>query len=752
MGTRPLLRYLLPCAFLTAAIALALGQGEPAPLSAASDVATTAFSGHVYSGSPPETATPLRGVTVRLYGSNDANVWTTLLATAVTGADGAFTLQTNQAWPYFHLVEQDPLGYVSTGAQAGQVGTAPRAVVNYNWIRYQQPSPETYTGNVFWDRPVVTETPTPTEEATPTATSTYIPKPTCTSTPTPTNYTPTPESDLEIYKEVLNPDPVPPGSQVQFVIHVVQRGPAPAPNVIFTDTLPSGFSFVPSGSDPRCTRVASRPPNDVVRCALGTLSPSRQPYSVSINALADPSACGRITNAVQVSSGMPDPRQWNNSDTAGMLVSPCNQPAVLVTKMVTPPSPVQRGSVITFTIEVTNIGNTELTGVRLTDRYDPSELQFLSASHEPTQMTQGATESSVVWANLAAPSPFGFGIPLAPGARFTVRALFRAFGIWGRENCAVVKAGEGPLLEQTDCIYIFTTAVDPFYLGKKVTQPQSGPAVVNGLVGFMVELGNYGSQPITFLRLRDTYDRAFLAYLSSAYNPDDPADDGTLDWADLTRPFPYGMGRPLNPGQLHMFSMTFRAKAATSSATQNCLQAWYRVADGPEQTAGPVCAPMRIVAQSGPRIEVLKSVLVPSEGLARAGYPVQFSFIITNTGTTVLTNLALTDAYDTACLQVAPLGFGNLDPDDLTDDGQLTWAHWLGLTSLAPGESLRASPGVLFQGRAGTRCAPTVNRLSVVARDQQGRQATGSSDAPISVVVGELEHIFPPLILKGHGR
>ncbi len=141
------------------------------------------LQGHVYDGAtgiePPD-STPIAGVTVSLYCSNNAGVMGTFLRSTTTDSAGWYGLAASNDDPceYFNIVETDPTGYTSDGATsvAGSVRSA-------NWIEYAIPlAGQTLTGNKFWDRG-----PTPTPTRTPTRTPTDSP----TATPTPSD-TPTP--------------------------------------------------------------------------------------------------------------------------------------------------------------------------------------------------------------------------------------------------------------------------------------------------------------------------------------------------------------------------------------------------------------------------------------------------------------------------------------------------------------------------------------------------------------------------------
>ncbi len=141
------------------------------------------FAGHVYQGSPADTSTPVGDVTVGLWG--DENEWPedgrTLLTETATDGAGEFTLVWEPgelSFPYYHIIEEDPPGTFSTGAQV----EPPGYVKNYNVVSYRDITPGEYGGIAFWDQPEA--------EDTPTATATG--EPPRTATPTSTRVTDTP--------------------------------------------------------------------------------------------------------------------------------------------------------------------------------------------------------------------------------------------------------------------------------------------------------------------------------------------------------------------------------------------------------------------------------------------------------------------------------------------------------------------------------------------------------------------------------
>lgn len=164
-----------------------------------SPVEAYTFTGHVYEGEPPDTSRILGGVTVGLWGDEDewpeAGFERVPLDSTTTNRAGAFTLSwepVGRDYPYYHVIEEDPPGAFSTGAQAEDPGY----VKNFNVVSFLDIPPATYAGIAFWDQFEVADTPTPTVTRTPIRTPTRTPTPTSTRvTETPT-LTPTPTATL----------------------------------------------------------------------------------------------------------------------------------------------------------------------------------------------------------------------------------------------------------------------------------------------------------------------------------------------------------------------------------------------------------------------------------------------------------------------------------------------------------------------------------------------------------------------------
>jgi len=740
------------------------------------------LSGRVYDGQTglePPNSTPIQGVTVSLYCSANQSQQGTLLTSTTTDVNGWYGLDTSAVCEYYNIIETDPGGYTSNGAT-----TVGGSVITANWIEYAGSlDNKTLTGNKFWDQGPATNTPTPTSPpptATPTATSpagvTNTPTPTPTSppastaTPTPTSpagatntptSTPTATSgppgtaDLSISKTFSVAEPVAPGSYGYYRLRVENNGPATATNVVFTDTLPAEFAFDYGAT--MCTKVASRPPNDVVRCTLNFVSPTF-PNELVLYGTVDNDACGKMTNVAKVSSDTPDPNSHNNYTKLDTIVGPCDRPAVAIRKrVVDPPNGMAAPKdIITFAIDIFNIGNQPLTSVPLKDTFDSQHLAYVGASPQPDHLAAASGHGIMRWQNLVGAAPHGFGHPLVPGDHFTVMVRLQAKAAGWGSNCAEVNTVVDNIpLHDKSCTgaFIRRPGVD-LIINKRVVAPSGGVAVVGQTAEFRISVENVGSEPITGLHLQDIYDKAVLSFYQADLPPDDSNDDGTLDWSNLIAQ----LGHPLLPGTTVSFSIRFRAVRPTllGHPTRNCIHAQYNHNQGPVLEVPHRCAPLQVREEGGPVLVVQKILYVPASGEARPGETIKFSFVITNTGTTTLTNVALTDLYDVACLRFVPTGWPpswKLDPDDPADDGALHWSNyivsWGG--TMPPGSWQITWPGVQFEAKAGSGCDPTVNRIEVVATDQGGQHAQATSEAAVRIInepAPGAYRIFMPIAMK----
>ncbi len=107
------------------------------------------FTGHVYSGTVGITTDPLAGVTVELYCSNGVGYLGERIAASVTTRQGEYALPAYTLCEVYNILETDPVGYDSVGAQ-----TPGGVILNANWIYYTYSlTGKNLSENNFWDYP-----------------------------------------------------------------------------------------------------------------------------------------------------------------------------------------------------------------------------------------------------------------------------------------------------------------------------------------------------------------------------------------------------------------------------------------------------------------------------------------------------------------------------------------------------------------------------------------------------------------------
>ncbi len=151
------------------------------------------------------------------------------------------------------------------------------------------------------------------------------------------------------------PDPVTAGEQITYTIIVSNAGPDDAPNVIVSDLLPAGTSFV-SATNPYgpCTGTTT------VSCNLEEIQLSGS-KTIALVLDVDPAQRMSITNTVTASGVFdPDPGDNQASTTTGV-----NAKADMEVTIGDSPDPVTAGNNLVYTLTAKNNGPSTATGVSL---------------------------------------------------------------------------------------------------------------------------------------------------------------------------------------------------------------------------------------------------------------------------------------------------------------------------------------------------------------------------------------------------
>ena len=131
-----------------------------------------------------------------------------------------------------------------------------------------------------------------------------------------------PQADLAVSK-VDAVDPVTEGDDVTYDVTVSNGGPDAAENVVLSDDLPAGVTFVSATpSQGTCSEAGG-----VVTCDLGDLGNGG---SADVSIVVNAPTAGTLTNVASASSDTGDPNGANDSDDEVTTVEPSGAPVEII--------------------------------------------------------------------------------------------------------------------------------------------------------------------------------------------------------------------------------------------------------------------------------------------------------------------------------------------------------------------------------------------------------------------------------------
>ena len=210
----------------------------------------------------------------------------------------------------------------------------------------------------------------------------------------------------------------------------------------------------------------------------------------------------------------------------------------------------QVGEPIVFAIAVVNTGEVALATLPVADTYDTTYLTYVSSV---PASDDNANDGAINWADIG---------PLPAGATTQIVATFTSSSstLGLSETNTVVTTptttNAPPVFPKTnDAPYEIQSA--GYTLAKDRTSPAARPAIIGETVTFEILVTNTGDVELVTVPVGDTYEPAYLAYVSSVPASDDNANDGAINWADIG---------PLPVGASTTIVATFTAAADTLGA------------------------------------------------------------------------------------------------------------------------------------------------------------------------------------------
>jgi len=157
-----------------------------------------------------------------------------------------------------------------------------------------------------------------------------------------------PSADLGV-TIAASPIPVAANHDFAYTVAVTNAGPSSGSNVVVTDSLPLGVTFVSASSDQGVTPTFS---NGVVTLTIPTLNPNA---TANLTVEVDPtvSAGSTLTDTASVAGQEADPNPANNTAT---LMTPVEGASDLAVTAAAQPAAVYVGQNLTYTLNVSNNG------------------------------------------------------------------------------------------------------------------------------------------------------------------------------------------------------------------------------------------------------------------------------------------------------------------------------------------------------------------------------------------------------------
>ncbi len=332
------------------------------------------------------------------------------------------------------------------------------------------------------------------------------------------------------------------GGTLTYTIVVTNSGPSDVNGAVVADNIPPqvlNWEWVCSGATGGATGCDGYGPGngnftDTVNLPVN----SSITYTVNVN--IQPAATGTLTNTVTVTppTGVIETDPSDNSDTD------IDRDAILSIDKDDGLTTVAPGSLITYTLDIQNVGAQNLTSVLVTDTL-PGEVTFQSAVPAPTTAPPfGTPGGTLTWS----------GISLASGASTTIQVTVRvndnATGPTILNAVTVEDTNIPGLGDSDDDIDIIATSNGKTITGTDIDVDPDDPShpappplprvLIGEIITYQISLDVPAGATLTNLRALDVLDLG-LAFVNCV-----SVDGGTLT-TDLTGGFADACNDPTNP-------------------------------------------------------------------------------------------------------------------------------------------------------------------------------------------------------------
>ena len=390
------------------------------------------------------------------------------------------------------------------------------------------------------------------------------------------------------------------------------------------------------------------------------------------------------------------------------------EPQLTITKDVDP-TVVEPGDAITYTVVIENAGNSTAYDVPLTDTL-PVGISF-GGVVAPPGADPDVTINPIVWNEVG---PIGVGASVIYIYTATVDPGVPEGASLSNVVTTTYSSLDGEVPGERryapeDATSTVTVLAPNLVLTKTLLSKRHSQ--VGEEVAWQVEVLNDGSGAAVRVDITDTIPPGF-SYVSGSTSATWPGSSYTGDPSGIPGPdLRWNTDARLNPGDTMLLNFRSQVGLGVSPGVYFNVAA----AEGEDIGGGPRHSNLDddYVIVTRPGLEVSKSVVVPSNGVAVLGEQVTFTLRLTNTGTTSLTQIMLTDTFDSGYLS-----FVRAQPAESSHTGNtISWV-FTPLPPLEPDQFM--SVDVTFDTLTTTQ--RTTDTVRVQGTDYNGDPVPGDED------------------------
>ncbi len=526
----------------------------------------------------------------------------------------------------------------------------------------------------------------------------------------------------------LNGGQLVPGDVIEYTITVSNSGQDPAANVVLSDPIPAGTSYVPgslrvvSGANAGTKTDAAGddqaeyvPAGNLVRFRLGTGATATTGGTLTTSGA---NATSTIRFRVQVDANAGDTQlirnqaqlSYNAATIGTPLTGATNESAlpvatpVLALDKTAAPNPVLAGAELTYTLNFANNGTAPASAVTLSDSL-PANTSFVSASGGGSF---DAGSNTVVW-NLGT---LAAGASGSVSLRVLVSSPLPNGSIIGN-SASLSAANATPVTAGTD----ITVASAPFLVIEKT----ASETVVGGgdKILYTISFRNAGSDVASAVRITDLVPAHTSFVLASGGGVHDPGSNAvTWELGDL----PAGSSGSVNLS-VQVNTPTPNGALITNTATISASNA-------PDASASATST-----ASTEP-VLILEKTGQPNP--VQAGATLAYTLSFRNIGTDIANNVVLTDPLPANSTFLSASGGGSFDPTSNT----VTWQF--------PSLGVEVAGSVTLSVRVATPLpnGTWINNSATIGSDQTapvsaGAQTLVASQAQLSLSKSASSAVVP---------